>query len=158
MVYQSKKDLWLVVVMLLGCSVVLIAGLLVLVSGTAGTQGIGWLLVGVGVANGALIRWLSSPLYYEIGNSEIGNSHLFVRCGPFRWNIPLANIVRVQPTRNPLSSPAMSLDRLQVDYQEQGARKSLMISPQDQSGFLRELGATASHLRVSGDELVSKSI
>jgi len=60
---------------------------------------------------------------------------LVIRCGPFRFRVPLLEIDSVEPTRNPLSSPACSLDRLLLRY----GRKSIMISPADKTGFLAEL-------------------
>jgi hypothetical protein len=60
---------------------------------------------------------------------------LRVRSGPFSWKVPLADIRSVRPTRNPLSGPALSLDRLKIEH----AGGWLMISPADKEGFLREL-------------------
>jgi hypothetical protein len=42
----------------------------------------------------------------------------------------------VVPTRNPLSSPALSLDRLRIEY---GQGRAIMISPADKGPFLRAL-------------------
>ena len=61
--------------------------------------------------------------------------------------MPLAAIDAVEPARNPLSSPACSLDRLRIEY---GAKR-IMISPLDKAGFLRALAARAPQLEVSGD-------
>jgi hypothetical protein len=74
---------------------------------------------------------------------------LLVRSGPFRWTVPLRSIDSVRPSRNPLSSPAASLDRLEVRYAER--RKRILISPEDKAGFLRALVARAPHLEVVGD-------
>jgi hypothetical protein len=43
------------------------------------------------------------------------------------------DITAITPTSNPLSSPALSLDRLRIDY---GKGRSVMISPRDKQGFL----------------------
>ena len=43
---------------------------------------------------------------------RITATELLVRSAFFRWRIPLVQIVEVFPTHNPLSSPALSLDRL----------------------------------------------
>ena len=61
--------------------------------------------------------------------------------------MPLAAIASVEPTRNPLSSPACSLGRLRIRY---GA-KQIMISPLDRVGFLRALAARAPQLALSGE-------
>jgi hypothetical protein len=44
--------------------------------------------------------------------------------------------VVVAPTRNPLLSPALSMDRLKVSY---GKCKSILMSPADKEGFLRAI-------------------
>ena len=61
---------------------------------------------------------------------------LRIRSGPFRWTIPLADIVEITPSRNPLSSPALSLDRLKISL---GKRKFVLVSPEDKAGFIRAI-------------------
>ena len=77
------------------------------------------------------------PLWTLFGTRyELTPGRLRIRCGPFRWNVSLNEICAVTPTRNPLSSPALSLDRLRIDY---GRGSSVMISPRDQARFLADL-------------------
>ncbi len=40
-----------------------------------------------------------------------------------RGKIPLAAIDEVRPTRNPMSAPAGSLDRLRIDYSHHGQKR-----------------------------------
>ena len=47
------------------------------------------------------------------------------------------DITSVRRTRNPLSSPALSMDRLSIRY---GKGRRIMISPADQAGFLEAIG------------------
>ena len=61
---------------------------------------------------------------------------LRVRASFFRWRIPLAAIESIEPTRNPLSSPACSLDRLLIRH---GGGRCVMVSPADKEGFLRAI-------------------
>jgi hypothetical protein len=61
---------------------------------------------------------------------------LLVRSGPFSWAIPLREITRIEPTRNPASSPALSLDRLSIHY---GLGNELMVSPTEKENFLANL-------------------
>jgi len=58
---------------------------------------------------------------------------IIIRSGPFRWRIAIDEIIHMEPTRNPLSSPALSLDRLRIDY---GKGKFIMISPVDKQAFM----------------------
>jgi hypothetical protein len=81
----------------------------------------------------------------------IGDGRLTIRFGLCRQRIPLAEIRAVYPTRNPLSSPALSLDRLRVRFGE-GFFKSVMISPAEREEFLRHL-ASAAGLNQDGDRL-----
>jgi len=93
-----------------------------------------WLVVVLAAAiliGAALPAWLLMATHYTLEDTE-----LRVRSGPFRWSVPIREITAITPTRNPLSSPALSLDRLRIDY---GRGRSLMISPADKDGFLREL-------------------
>lgn len=61
---------------------------------------------------------------------------LYIRSGPFRWTISISEIISITPTRNPLSGPELSLDRLRIDY-DPGTR--VMVSPPDRSEFLRQV-------------------
>lgn len=81
--------------------------------------------------------WVLTSTYYLFDGAE-----LRVRCGPLRWQIPLDQIHNVEPTRNPMSSAALSLDRLRIDY---GRGKFVLVSPADKAGFLRELNARRSN-------------
>ena len=64
-----------------------------------------------------------------------GNT-LRIACGPFRWKVPVDAIESVEPTRNPLSSPALSLDRLRIQY----GKRRILVSPADKAGFLKAIG------------------
>ena len=59
---------------------------------------------------------------------------LDVRSGPFRWRIPRASIVSIEPSRSLLSSPALSLNRLRVRY---GQQQEILLSPADREGFIK---------------------
>lgn len=83
--------------------------------------------------------WLLFNTGYTLDATE-----LRAKSGPFSWTVPLADIHSITPTRNPLSSPALSLDRLKIEH----ARGWLMISPADKEGFLRELENLRAQLLV----------
>ena len=79
----------------------------------------------------ALLLWLAWATHYELVEHD-----LLVRSGPFRWRVPLAQIRSVVPSRSVVSAPALSLDRLRIDY---GRASSILISPRDKLRFLSEL-------------------
>jgi hypothetical protein len=79
------------------------------------------------------------PVRYHITGRE-----LVVRSGVWKIRVPLRSILRVAPSPSVLSNPALSRDRLAVQYQKSRfSRPEILISPVRQDGFLRELGAAA---------------
>ncbi|MCP5090852.1 MAG: PH domain-containing protein [Gammaproteobacteria bacterium] len=74
--------------------------------------------------------------YYTVADGV-----LEIVSGFFSWSIPIVEITRVSASSSPFSSPALSLDRLRIDY---GAHKHILVSPQDKAGFLRAIEQTAS--------------
>jgi hypothetical protein len=80
----------------------------------------------------------------------VGDQELIVRSGPFRWRIVIDGIESIRPSRNPLSSPALSLDRLEITY---GGGRRLLISPQDRDGFLAAVVARSRHLHRAGEQV-----
>ncbi len=110
------------------------AGLLVGLGGVMLSPMSWFLRVTVTVLLVALIFLLVSVLrstYYEV----VGRN-LLVRSGPFKKTIPVADIREITPSRNILSSPALSLDRLKIRY---GKRAFILVSPEDKEGFLRAI-------------------
>jgi hypothetical protein len=67
----------------------------------------------------------------------IAEGSLKIVCGPVWRTVPIDSIRSVRSTRNPLSSPALSLDRLRIEY---GNGRSVMISPDDKDNFMQALG------------------
>ena len=142
--YPSKIDGWVVPLLFLP-PVASIVVCVALVFGL-GASGLAWGLASVLLVLGIYIG-LVFPMRYGLDDT-----HLHVRFGLCRPRIPLADISEVYPTRNPLSSPALSLDRLHVQY-GQGFFKAVMISPADRNGFLDDLAQKAG-LKREGDRLV----
>jgi hypothetical protein len=136
LIHRSKKDAWLISLIWLSVLVPLSIGIPLLIASDV-NRSLGLALTIIGANTGLTILLLTYPLRYEILPSE-----LMVRCGLRRWHIPLSAIQEVRPTKNSSSAPAWSLDRLQIDYLEDGEKRSLLISPQDKSAFMRDI-ATA---------------
>lgn len=136
-VYPSKIDRWLQVIMAFSAIGAALACGPAMVAASAAER----LFIAVTlVVSFGLPVWLLSSTYYVLDDDT-----LHVHSGPFHWRIALRDITAVTPTRNPLSSPALSLDRLRVDY----AGKSLMISPLDQEEFRRDLKDRQARLTFS---------
>ena len=129
-VYRSKIDVWLIVVLAVAIVVSLLAALTVVLSVRSPAA---WAVAAFTAIIGAgLPLWLLLSTHYTLGHGQ-----LVVRSGPFKWRIPVAEITSITPTSNLLSSPALSLDRLRIDY---GRGKSVMISPRDKEQFVRDIG------------------
>lgn len=136
MIYRSKKDAWLVLVVWAAVLLPFVLGVYNLAI-PSGMARVGGYLLFVGTLIAASILLLTYPLYYEITSS-----HLVVRSGVLRTKIPLSSIEEVRPTRNPLSAPAWSLDRLRIDYRKGGRVGFMLISPQDKARFMCDLAGS----------------
>ena len=66
---------------------------------------------------------------------------LLVQSMLFKWRIPLLQIQKVTATDHSVSSPALSLDRLKIDYEQRGQTKSVLVSPKDKARFCQALQA-----------------
>lgn len=127
-VYTSKIDTWLKLVLVGAMATCLIAFVFALRTGsnTAIVAILPALTIGAG-----LPVWLMTSTTYTLSGTT-----LMVKSGPFKWQVPIEQITSIKPTSNPLSSPALSLDRLQIDY---GRGQSIMISPKDKDQFIQDL-------------------
>lgn len=133
--FKSRIDTWVLVTILLVVSIAVLAvdALLSL------EAGYGWVGVGiVGLAGILLPLWILTHTSYDLGDR-----YLTVHCGPFRREIPIAEITDVSATRSSARSPALSTDRLRIDY---GEGHAIMISPDHRDMFMRSLEARRAEL------------
>jgi hypothetical protein len=130
--YRSKIDRSLGVILISSAAISLAAASLVLMQEMPGAALAAIVISAIGTA---LPIWLLADTQYVIDAST-----LVIRSGPFRSRIPLKEIRSITPTRSPISSPALSLDRLRIDY---GIGRSCMVSPKDRQGFTASLQARA---------------
>ncbi|MBD3582517.1 PH domain-containing protein [Flavobacterium selenitireducens] len=120
------------------------------------------LLVIVGVAVGAtaygfiedhtviglvLISVFAAYFLYMAANTSywIEGGLLHIRCGLWRRKIDVSRIHRIETSRNLVSSPAMSLDRLEIYYDKMN---SVVISPKDKIGFVKALKNAQPNLEI----------
>jgi len=92
-----------------------------------------WVFVGGFIYMG-LLSLILFPCEYVFESKN-----LVVRSGLIRWRIPFNEIDEVKPTRNPLSSPAWSLDRLWISY----GKRNVMVSPREKKKFLEAIAQRA---------------
>lgn len=70
----------------------------------------------------------------------IYSQHMLVSMGMYgKVRIRYEDIVEVKKTNNPLSSAAMSLRRIQIDYVENGVHRMILISPIKRNTFMKVL-------------------
>jgi hypothetical protein len=126
--YASRIDPWLAIALAVPAAIAAAGAW----RAAAGPGSVPWLLVvPVLVPACGLPAWVFAATSYTITATE-----LLVRSGPFHWRIALRDVTGVAPTRSLLSGPALSLDRLRIDY---GRGRSIMVSPRDRAGFVAEL-------------------
>jgi hypothetical protein len=85
----------------------------------------------------AICVWTLLGTYYAIDAAS-----LIVRSGPFHWTVALRDIHSVRPTRDTRSGPALSFDRLRIEY---GAGRALLVSPREKDAFLADLARRGVH-------------
>lgn len=146
-VYPSKRDPWLAVVLWISVATMLFGAWVVWqVPGRSPYQ-LAWTAVFLLFAG--FIVWILHGTRYELRDEA-----LVIRAGPFRWGRSVHAIREVRPTRNPLSSPALSLDRLAIRFR--GHRLPVMISPLRREEFLADLLTRAPHLVRRDDRLAER--
>lgn len=133
--FRSRIDAWLAIVMLGVPAIVLASVVPTLPRGGAATAMV------VGLLALALPLWVLTSTRYDLSADT-----LRIVSGPFRWKVPIAGITSVVRTRSAFSSPALSLQRLQLRY---GDGRSIMISPTDEPAFLRALEERRAALQSS---------
>ena len=128
--FESKRDAWIVLLMRAIPVVVL------LVIGDA------WYLTHGdlrGPIAGAFVLLLVELFFFEsVLRSTyyvIEGDTLIIRSSFITWRLPIGEIRSVTPTRSALSSPALSLDRLRIDY----GGKWILVSPAERERFVAML-------------------
>jgi hypothetical protein len=128
--FKSKIDRWLLVLLV----VIMVFEIVVMSIAALRTPdpraALGLIVTALAII--ALIGSLLIGTHYTVDGKI-----LRVASGPFNWKVPIDQIHSVESTRSPLSSPALSLDRIRIRY---GKNRQIMVSPADKAGFLRAIG------------------
>jgi hypothetical protein len=131
--FKSKIDTWLIVLLFLPLLIAIGAVIwTVLYKGEEA-----WIACGALAVVLLFLFGLVLPVRYGIGGGE-----LVIRHGLVRQRCKLEQILSVMPTRSPLSSPALSLDRLEVRTGERWSQR-ILISPAEREAFLALLASAA---------------
>jgi hypothetical protein len=127
-VYWSKVDGKLAVVIVLSVVTLFVAG----VTLPDQVHGAALALHAVFLLGLALCLWILLGTYYMIDATS-----LVARSGPFHWTIPLREIRSVRSTRDVRSGPALSFDRLRIEFGN--PPRMLLVSPREKAQFLADL-------------------
>jgi PH (Pleckstrin Homology) domain-containing protein len=137
--FESKRDLWIVLYTRVAPFV-----LLAVISAFEYARGhnmrgpLAGLIVIV-IAEVFLIGPILRSIYYVIDGDT-----LLISGGIARWRVPIRSIRSITPTRSILSSPALSLDRLRIEYDG----KRIMVSPEEKQRFIAALKAVNPSIAV----------
>lgn len=101
-----------------------------------------WNWVGGTIHFGTLILVLY--LFYSI-SYEFKEKDLLINYGVFyQKKIKITSIQSIKETRNPISSPAASLDRLELGYKD----GIILVSPKDKAGFIAHIKTEVPDVKV----------
>jgi hypothetical protein len=139
MVFPSKVDTWLVV--LLACVVAGVFGVIFFVTQHTPAPPPKVMIVVPFLVFG-IILWSFRSTYYTVEGST-----LIVKSAFMTWRIDIHHIDEITPTRNPMSSPALSLDRLELRYREEGRSRTMLVSPSEKRRFVEALRAVSPAIR-----------
>ena len=131
MVFKSKVDSWIAVVLWGSVAVCIVPFI--------DEPKVMTLLLAVGYT--ALIAYLWFSTKYIIDGDV-----LVVKNGFKPTKVPIQEIESLKHTNNPLSSPALSMDRMEVVYRP--GKQMVLISPKDRERFIAILLEKNSHIHV----------
>jgi hypothetical protein len=143
MTFPSKRDAWLSIVIWTGTAACLGASALILWTGNGGI--LDAFPPVVLTATAGLLLWVLYGTRYTFSAGVLD-----ARCGPFRFRVPLDDVTSAEPSRDALSGPACSLDRLLIHY----GHRRILVSPRDREGFLEALVRYGTGLVRDGQRVV----
>lgn len=126
--YKSKIDNWLVVILVATMAVCMISAAPLLFTGSIVHTFISIFILTFG--SGLPLSILLATWY------DVDDHRILIRSGPFKWSIPIAEIKALTPSRSLISGPALSTDRVRIDY---GKWNSVLVSPKDKAAFIQQI-------------------
>ncbi|MBT8352523.1 MAG: PH domain-containing protein [Deltaproteobacteria bacterium] len=149
--YSSKKDWWLMAI-IAGAGLALAWAAANQVTTNSLTHPASWILLLCLLFYLAVVLIFAYPVSYEIRPPD-----LLIRAGLTNSRITLSSIEAIRPARDPSSAPALSLDRLRIDYMKKGKPAFTLVSPEDKTNFLTNLVQAAGGLELRGNQVIRPS-
>lgn len=86
-------------------------------------------------------------IWFKTGYT-IENNFLKIQYGPFKKEIKIDEIHSIRETRNPFTDPALSMDKIEINY----ARfNTIAISPKNKIEFVSQLRKQSSNLKTDNN-------
>ncbi len=146
--YPSRVDHWIGALILL----LVLGGVAGMIAGAAQwstNTGAAATLLASGAFTVLLIVVLVWPVRYTITDT-----HIIIRFGLIRTRLELSAVTAIKPSRNLLSSPALSIDRLKVEH-NRGGIGFILLSPVDKEAFMRDIASRVPTLTYENGEVRS---
>jgi hypothetical protein len=148
--FPSRRDAQLVLLLRrVGIAFLLGAVLLVTLAALVGSELL-LVLGGVSLTLGVGCFWTLRVTWYDTGATC-----LRIRCGPSRMAIAWEHLEHVMPSHDRRNAPALSYERLQLDYRSGRKQRTVLVSPDDREMFLRHVQRHAGLVR-EGEHLVRR--
>lgn len=90
-----------------------------------------WIKIAVLSSLGLFLFWIWLKTGYTIEQNS-----LTIRSGPLKIKINIAEIEQIRETKNPFTAPALSADKLEIQYANY---QTVWISPKEKEEFVRQL-------------------
>ena len=127
-VFKSKCDLWVAAIIIASMGMCIYAIIDIIQLGNVKHYPIAIVIAVLGTGMPA---WMLLDTKYTITSEE-----LMIQSGPFKQAIALACIERVSESHSALASPALSLDRLMIQYRQ---GRVVLVSPKDKQELIETL-------------------
>lgn len=127
--FRSAIDGWLVAVLAFSSAMMVLAFGLLLREPVSVARAVALFLTALGLG---LPLWVVLTTGYTVADDT-----LTIRSGPVRLRYPVSKIASVRASRSPLSSPALSLNRLEIRFH---AGQRVLVSPREREAFLEAIG------------------
>jgi hypothetical protein len=131
-IFVSKVDFWIALILWVGSLSLILIPLWEWRRGKSNSRMRNILLMVILLPFAALMLMPFFGTKYTLTDSQ-----LYVDSGLSTQTIELTDITYITPTRSMTSAPALSLDRLKIEYRN----KEVLISPKDKSRFYQEIQA-----------------
>jgi len=128
--FKSKVDHWIFLILV--AVIVINGGVIGMIALDGGDPLASTIIILVLLLVMALIMSIMFSTHYTVDRGI-----LRIASGPYRFKVPINQITSVKASRSPLSSPALSMERLLIRH---GKRRRIMVSPADKAGFLDAIG------------------